>query len=101
MLQLRSLLKKNLDSSVTKGKRIFSELSQFSKDNKNIREIRGKGLMIGIEYRKKTQEMLKKAEEMGVLLLKTGLTVIRIVPPLVINDTQVEKVLEVMFKISE
>ena len=44
--------------------------------------------------------MLKKAEELGVLLLKTGLTVIRIVPPLVINDKQVEKVLEVIQKIS-
>ena len=82
------------------GTKILSYLDQFTEDNSVVRDVRGKGLMIGIEYKKKTLEMLNKAEEMGVLLLKTGLTVIRIVPPLVINDKQVEKVLDVIQTIS-
>ena len=92
---------KLIENSASKGEKIISYLNEFSKENNMIRDVRGKGLMIGIEYKKKTQEMLKKAEEMGVLLLKTGLTVIRIVPPLVINDKQVEKVLNVIQKISK
>ncbi len=94
------LEEKLIEKSANKGKKIISALDEFSKNNNMIRAVRGKGLMIGIEYKKKTLEMLKKAEEMGVLLLKTGLTVIRILPPLVISDKQVEKVLDVIQKIS-
>ncbi|MHA1526815.1 MAG: aminotransferase class III-fold pyridoxal phosphate-dependent enzyme, partial [Promethearchaeota archaeon] len=83
-----------------KGKKMISALNELSKNNNMIRAVRGKGLMIGIEYKTKTLEMLKKAEEMGVLLLKTGLTVIRILPPLIINDKQIDKVLNVIQKIS-
>jgi len=95
------LEEKLIENSANKGKKMISDLNEFSKNNNMIRDVRGKGLMIGIEYKKKTQEMLKKAEEMGVLLLKTGLTVIRVMPPLVINDKQVEKVLNVIQKISK
>ena len=94
------LEEKLIENSANKGKKMISDLNEFSKNNNMIRAVRGKGLMIGIEYKKKTLEMLKKAEEMGVLLLKTGLTVIRILPPLVINDKQLEKVLNVIQKIS-
>jgi acetylornithine/LysW-gamma-L-lysine aminotransferase len=94
------LEEKLIENSAIKGEKILSYLKEFSKESNVIRDVRGKGLMIGIEYKKKILEMLKRAEEMGVLLLKTGLTVIRIVPPLVINDKQVEKVLDVIQQIS-
>jgi len=90
-----------VENSANQGKKIIKKLSEFAKEHKIIREVRGRGLMIGIEYKKRTQEMIRKAENMGVLLLKTGLTVIRIVPPLNINDNQIERVLEVIYKISE
>ena len=73
----------------------------MAEDSNLIRTVRGKGLMIGVEYRKKVKELIQKAEKMQVLFLNAGLTVIRLVPPLVINDSQVEKVLDVMHKISE
>jgi len=92
---------KLVDNSAIKGEKIITDLSKLSEDNNVIRDVRGRGLMIGVEYKKKAQEILKQAESMGVFLLKTGLTVIRIVPPLIINDSQVEKVLEVIHKISE
>jgi len=92
---------KLIENSAKQGEKIISNLSKFSEESNVIREVRGKGLMIGVEYKKKTQEILDKAEKMGVLLLKTGLTVVRIVPPLIINDNQVDKVLEVVRKISE
>ena len=91
---------KLIENSAKQGEKIISNLSKFSEESNVIREVRGKGLMIGVEYKKKTQELLDKAEKMGVLLLKTGFTVVRIVPPLIINDNQVEKVLEVVRKIS-
>ena len=65
-----------------------------------IRAVRGKGLMIGVEYKKKIREFIERAETLGVLLLNAGLTVIRLLPPLVLNDQQVEKILDVMQIIS-
>lgn len=83
------------------GEKIISDLNKFKEDCQIIRDVRGKGLMVGVEYRKKVKELIQKAEKMQVLVLNAGLTVIRLVPPLLINDSQVEKVLEVMHKISE
>jgi acetylornithine/LysW-gamma-L-lysine aminotransferase len=90
-----------VENSAKQGEKILSELNKFTEDNQVIRDIRGKGLMIGVEYKKKTNDILKNAESQGVLLLKTGLTTIRIMPPLVITDPQVEKVLNVIYNISK
>ena len=90
-----------IENAAKQGKRIISDLTQFKEDCQIIRDVRGKGLMIGVEYRKKVKDLIKKAETMHVLVLNAGLTVIRLVPPLIINESQVEKVLEVMRKMSE
>ncbi len=57
-----------------------------------IREIRGVGLMIGIELKKKVSPYLRVLEEGGVLALPAGLSVIRLLPPLVINYDQLDRV---------
>jgi acetylornithine/LysW-gamma-L-lysine aminotransferase len=90
-----------VENSAKQGGKILTDLNKFAEDSEVIREVRGKGLMIGVEYKQKTNEILKNAEDQGVLLLKTGITIIRIVPPLVISDAQVEKVLNVIHNISK
>ena len=90
-----------IENSATQGEKILKDLNNLAEESRFIRTVRGKGLMIGVEYRKKVKELIQKAEKMQVLFLNAGLTVIRLVPPLVINDSQVEKVLDVMHKISE
>jgi acetylornithine/LysW-gamma-L-lysine aminotransferase len=90
-----------IENSANQGEKILSNLNKFAKESQIIRDVRGKGLMIAVEYRKKANERLKNAEDLGVLFLKTGLTTIRIVPPLLINDAQVEKVLNVIYDISK
>ncbi len=90
-----------VENSAAQGEKILKVLNNLAEENNLIRTVRGKGLMIGVEYKKKVKEMIKRAETMYVLLLNAGLTVIRLLPPLVINDSQVAKVLDVMHKISE
>lgn len=58
-----------------------------------IREVRGLGLMIGIEIREKVAPYLAKLAERGVLALPAGLTVIRLLPPLVITQEQLDRVI--------
>ncbi|MBN2305854.1 MAG: acetylornithine/succinylornithine family transaminase [Anaerolineae bacterium] len=51
-----------------------------------VREVRGRGLMIGIELRAKVASVLQALQERGVLALSAGRTVLRLLPPLVISD---------------
>src|SRR5579859_4630438 len=55
-----------------------------------VREVRGLGLMIGIELRNKVSPMLRALQEQGVLALPAGLTVLRLLPPLVISQQELE-----------
>lgn len=53
-----------------------------------IREVRGLGLMLGIELRQRVTPYLKALMEEGVLALPAGRTVLRLLPPLVISDEE-------------
>ena len=49
-----------------------------------VREVRGRGLMIGIELRGRVTPILKRLQERGVLAIPAGLTTLRLLPPLII-----------------
>ncbi len=57
-----------------------------------IREVRGKGLMVGIELKQKVTPYLQKLMENGVMAQPAGLTVMRFLPPLVITQSDLETV---------
>lgn len=61
-----------------------------------IREVRGLGLMIGIELRRKVTPVLQQLMEHGVWALPAGLNVLRLLPPLVIERSDLERVVEVV-----
>ncbi|MBD3194182.1 MAG: acetylornithine/succinylornithine family transaminase [Candidatus Lokiarchaeota archaeon] len=80
-----------------KGKELIKAFKRLAEDEaKRIREVRGIGLMIGIDYRMKIKNLLKKAQEMKLLLLNAGLTTLRLIPPLVIDDQQVDKIIKII-----
>ena len=56
-----------------------------------IRQVRGLGLMIGIELRQRVTPYLRALMEEGVLALPAGKTVLRLLPPLVISDEDLAK----------
>ncbi len=59
-----------------------------------IREVRGLGLMVGVDLRVKVTPILQKLQEMGVLALPAGATVLRLLPPLVIAQDDLDRVVE-------
>jgi len=64
--------------------------------NPVVKEIRGKGLMIGIELTKRCGEIVEKALERRILINCTTESVIRLVPPLVISKEQIDRVISVL-----
>ena len=89
-----------VENSAKQGKKIVTKLEQLTEEKRMIREFRGIGLMVGIDYRKRVKDMIEEAFKKKVLLLNAGLSTIRLLPPLVINDEQVEKVLNVIEEIT-
>jgi predicted acetylornithine/succinylornithine family transaminase/N-acetyl-ornithine/N-acetyl-lysine deacetylase len=61
-----------------------------------VREIRGRGLMIGIELKQRVQPYLETLCERGILALPAGPSVLRLLPPLVITEEQIERVLVIL-----
>ncbi len=62
-------------------------------DLRAVREIRGRGLMIGLELRGRVTPVLKGLQEEGVLALPAGLNTLRLLPPLVISREQLSVVI--------
>lgn len=61
-----------------------------------IREVRGRGLMVGVELRRRATQVLRALMERGVLAMPAGSTVVRLLPPLVIAEEQLDQVVEAM-----
>jgi len=62
-------------------------------DVAGVREIRGKGLMLGIELEKDCAELVKQALAKGLLINVTAGNVIRLLPPLVITPAQADQII--------
>ncbi|MDJ0757235.1 MAG: aspartate aminotransferase family protein [Ardenticatenaceae bacterium] len=61
-----------------------------------IRDVRGLGLMIGIELKTRVIPILKEVQAHGVIAMPAGATVLRLLPPLVITRAEVDEVVEVI-----
>ena len=61
-----------------------------------VRSVRQIGLMIGIELKERAQPHLVRLLELGVLALPAGPTVIRLLPPLVISEAQLDRVAQAL-----
>ncbi len=61
-----------------------------------IRDVRGLGLMVGVELRTKVAPFLQALAQEGVLALPAGLTVIRFLPPLTITQEDLEAVAQAL-----
>ncbi|MFL0196362.1 aspartate aminotransferase family protein [Clostridium sp. WILCCON 0269] len=71
------------------------------KSKKNILEVRGMGLMVGVEIKEETSKVQKKALEKGLLVLTAGPNVVRLLPPLTISKEELEVGLNILYEIIE
>lgn len=63
---------------------------------RRVREVRGLGLMVGIELRDKAAPYLRALLDHGIIALPAGPTVIRLLPPLIISQAELDRVVEAL-----
>jgi acetylornithine/LysW-gamma-L-lysine aminotransferase len=85
-----------IENSEKMGKLFREGLEKLKENHTIIREIRGKGLMIGVELKFEVKDVLMNLMKEGVLMLYSGRNILRILPPLVITKEDITKVLETL-----
>jgi len=85
-----------VDNAEKLGKKFQEGLIGLKENHKIIREIRGKGLMIGVELKFEVKDILMDGIKNGVLILYSGRNILRFLPPLVITEEDITKVLEIL-----
>lgn len=76
------------------GSRIQAALRQRLEAISGVVDIRGKGLMIGIELDRPCGELVRDALDRGLLINVTAERIIRLLPPLVLDDEQAEIIVD-------
>lgn len=79
------------DKAASNGRYFKTQLEELAQKHKMIKEIRGLGLMLGMELRLDVHGILLKTLKKGILVVDAGRTVVRILPPLVITKPQIDR----------
>ncbi|MGB9853253.1 MAG: aspartate aminotransferase family protein [Candidatus Bathyarchaeales archaeon] len=96
------LMKERLpERAATLGEYFKGRLENLKAHHKIIREVRGLGLMLGVELRFDVLNVLMESMENGVIILDAGKNVLRFLPPLVIEKVQIDKVISILDMVLE
>ena len=91
---IRIMEKDNLlDNAAAMGERLMQGLRTQLAGVAGVLEVRGQGLMVGLELDRPCGEIMATAAEAGLLLSVTADRVIRLVPPLIITAAEIDEVL--------
>jgi acetylornithine/LysW-gamma-L-lysine aminotransferase len=94
---IKAITEDGLSENSEKMGNLFRDgLEKLREKHNIIREVRGKGLMIGVELKFEVRNVLMGLIEQGVLMLYSGRNILRILPPLVITEEDVTKVLHAL-----
>jgi acetylornithine/N-succinyldiaminopimelate aminotransferase len=61
-----------------------------------IKEVRGVGLMLGVEFDRPVGPMLKRAAELDLLVISAGEKILRLLPPLIVTPEQADDALKIL-----
>jgi len=76
-----------------KGRQIRDGIQKIN--DPRVKEIRGRGLLIGVEFSAEVKELINICMKKGLLLVGAGTNVVRFVPPLTINQTEINQALAI------
>ncbi len=96
---LKTIEKENIaEQAAEKGNYMMNLMREKTKHIDTVKDIRGLGLMIGVELDQPARPVVEKMFEYRVLSNAAGGNVIRIVPPIVITKEEIDQVVDVLAK---
>ena len=97
---IESIIEENLVENAEKVGNIFKNgLFQLKESHRIVRDVRGLGLMLALELRFDVKDVLFEGIKEGLLMLYSGRNIIRLLPPLVLDEVKVAKTLSIMDKL--
>jgi len=78
------------------GRLMIGGLEEMAGRVPTVREVRGRGLMIGVELKSDVRPVLEKCMEAGLLVLYSGRSVVRLLPPLVLTEEDARRALQIL-----
>lgn len=85
-----------IENAARQGAYLFNALRERLQDTKGVVEIRGRGLMIGIELDRPCAELVGRALDAGLLINVTAERVIRLLPPLILAEQEADQIVQVL-----
>jgi len=85
-----------LGNCVKMGNYLRERLARLRENKKSICDIRGLGLMIGIELAVPVADIIERCQERGILLGPAGEKTLRLTPPLVVTEADIDRLVEVL-----
>ena len=82
-----------------KSKYFFEKLKFLKSKHSNIKEIRGLGLMVGLELKEEIKNLVLKCLEKGLVINTPQKNIVRFLPPLNINYSSIDYLIAVLDKI--
>lgn len=83
------------------GRRVIERLRERLENNPRVVEIRGRGLMIGVELIDEAADVRRYALDAGLVVNVTHERVVRLLPPLIINDDQARRIADTVVEAIE
>jgi len=94
---IEEIEKHNLvDRAAELGERIQTGLRNRLHNRQGVVEVRGKGLMIGVELDKPCAQLVQQALDAGLLINVAAGKVVRLLPPLVLTDAEADKIVDIV-----
>jgi acetylornithine/N-succinyldiaminopimelate aminotransferase len=87
-----------LEEVTKKSQYFISKLKKIKGENSHIKDIRGLGLMIGVEIDEEPAKVIQKCIQSGLLVCSAGHSTIRFVPPLIITKEEIDQATEIFAK---
>lgn len=87
---------KLVENAQKSGERLRQGLEGLKEKHKIIREVRGKGMMIGVELRFEVKDVLFDGIRQGLLMLYSGRNIIRLLPPLVMDGATISRAIDII-----
>lgn len=98
LASIEIILEENLvENSEKMGSYFIEQLSELAKKYNFIKDVRGKGLMIAVQFSiEKAAEIKDKCFDKGYLIGNVGNNIIRILPPLIISKEDIDKMISML-----